>query len=154
MIGYATWLALGLPMLLVYLLAAAFIVLPNEWLGAGEDWQRVADNLWYSTDGVFGRPVEVVGRTVLVFIVFGAVLQTSGAGAVAAEAGLRGDRAVRGRTGARGDCRIGDVRHHVGGGGGQCRFHRRLHHSHHQARGLSGPVCRRGGGGGVEPAGR
>ncbi len=82
LIGYATWLALGLPMLLVYLLAAAFIVLPNQWLGAGEDWQRVADNLWYSTDGVFGRPVEVVGRTVLVFIVFGAVLQTSGAGAV------------------------------------------------------------------------
>ena len=45
-------------------------------------WKHAMENLWFSTDGVFGRPVEVVSRTVLVFIVFGAVLQQSGAGAV------------------------------------------------------------------------
>jgi TRAP-type uncharacterized transport system fused permease subunit len=50
--------------------------------GAGVGWKHVAENLWFSTDGVFGRPVEVVSRTVLVFIVFGAVLQQSGAGEV------------------------------------------------------------------------
>jgi TRAP-type uncharacterized transport system fused permease subunit len=50
--------------------------------GADVGWQHAVENLWFSTDGVFGRPVEVVSRTVLVFIVFGAVLQQSGAGEV------------------------------------------------------------------------
>ncbi|MEQ8348812.1 MAG: TRAP transporter fused permease subunit [Sneathiellaceae bacterium] len=77
LIGYVTWREFGLPMLLVMLAAAAWVL-----LGAGEGWARVAENLWYSTDGVYGRPVEVVGRIVLVFIVFGAVLQASGAGAI------------------------------------------------------------------------
>lgn len=51
-------------------------------VGGDEHWSRVAETLWYSTDGVYGRPVEVVGRIVWVFIVFGAVLQTSGAEAI------------------------------------------------------------------------
>jgi len=80
--GYLTWRHFGLPMLLVFLVAAYYVVAPVEFLGAGEDWLRVAENLWYSTDGAFGRPVEVVGRVILIFIVFGAVLQTSGAGEV------------------------------------------------------------------------
>lgn len=81
LIGYVTYLGFGLPMLLVYAALALFILLPSP-IGSGEDWSRVAENLWYSTDGVYGRPVEVVGRIVLVFIAFGAVLQASGAGAV------------------------------------------------------------------------
>ncbi|MDJ0627002.1 MAG: TRAP transporter fused permease subunit [Rhodobacter sp.] len=78
-IGYATWRGFGWPMLIVYLLLGAYILAP---FGADEAWTRVAENLYYSTDGVYGRPVEVVGRIVLVFIAFGAVLQASGAGAV------------------------------------------------------------------------
>ncbi len=77
LIGYVTWRSFGLPMLLVYAFLALYVVLI-----AGEDWGRVSENLWYSTDGVYGRPVEVVGRIVLVFIAFGAVLQASGAGAI------------------------------------------------------------------------
>jgi len=73
----ATWRGFGLPMLLVCLVATAYVLAP---FGADETWTRVAENLWYSTDGVFGRPVEVVGRVVLIFIVFGSVLQVSGAG--------------------------------------------------------------------------
>ncbi|SFQ07977.1 TRAP transporter permease [Tranquillimonas alkanivorans] len=78
-IGYVTWLGFGLPMLLVCLAFAGWVLAP---FGADEHWGRVAENLWYSTDGVYGRPVEVVGRIVLIFIVFGAVLQQSGAGNV------------------------------------------------------------------------
>ncbi len=81
-IGFATWQLFGTPMLAVFLLVALYVLMPSSWWGAGESWTRVAENLWYSSDGVYGRPVEVVGRTVLVFIVFGAVLQTSGAGQV------------------------------------------------------------------------
>ncbi len=77
LIGYVTWRSFGVAMLAVYLGMAIYVL----W-GADEHWSRVAENLWYSTDGVYGRPVEVVGRIVLVFIVFGAVLQTSGAGAI------------------------------------------------------------------------
>lgn len=80
--GYLTWRYFGIPMLAVYLIMMAYALLPNDLFGAGEDWTRVAENLWYSTDGAFGRPVEVVGRMVLVFILFGAILQTSGAGEV------------------------------------------------------------------------
>jgi TRAP transporter 4TM/12TM fusion protein len=79
LIGYATWRGFGAPMLVVYLLLAVYVLAP---FGADENWTRVAENLFYSTDGVYGRPVEVVGRIVLVFIAFGAVLQASGAGAV------------------------------------------------------------------------
>ncbi|WP_209428102.1 TRAP transporter fused permease subunit [Pararhodobacter sp. SW119] len=81
-IGYLVLRFFGPVMLLVYVAAAVFILLPGDWGGAGVSWTRVANNLWFSTDGVFGRPVEVVSRVVLIFIVFGAVLQASGAGDV------------------------------------------------------------------------
>ncbi len=81
-IGYVTYRFFGLPMLLVYAGMAVYVVAPASVGGGAEDWVRVAENLWFSTDGVFGRPVEVVSRIVLIFIVFGAILQTSGAGEI------------------------------------------------------------------------
>ena len=80
--GYLTYRHFGVAMLAVYVLAGLYVLAPAAWGGAGENWFRVAENLWFSSDGVFGRPVEVVSRIVLIFIVFGAVLQTSGAGDV------------------------------------------------------------------------
>lgn len=82
LIGYLTFRFFGLPMLLVMLVAAAYLLVPNSMGGAGIDWIRGAENLWFTTDGVFGRPVEVVSRVILIFIVFGAVLQRSGAGEI------------------------------------------------------------------------
>jgi len=80
--GYLTWRYFGIPMLAVFLIMTWYVIGPEWLLGVEEHWTRVAENLWYSTDGAFGRPVEVVGRVVLIFILFGAVLQTSGAGEV------------------------------------------------------------------------
>lgn len=82
LLTYLTYRFFGIPMLAVLVLAAGYLLLPPAWGGAGTGWRHAVDNLWFSTDGVFGRPVEVVSRTVLVFIVFGAVLQRSGAGEV------------------------------------------------------------------------
>ena len=82
LISYLTFRFFGVPMLLVICAAALFVLAPGWMGGADEAWTRVAENLWFSTDGVFGRPVEVVGRIVLIYIVLGAVLQASGAGAV------------------------------------------------------------------------
>lgn len=81
LISYITFLFYGFPMLAVVLVAAAYVLAPSG-IGGGEHWTRVAENLWYSTDGLFGRPVEVVGRIVLVYVILGAVLQTAGAGEV------------------------------------------------------------------------
>lgn len=79
LITYITWRYFGIPMVGVVLAAGLYVLLPA---GGNEDWTRVAENLWYSTDGVFGRPVEVVGRTVLIYVILGAVLQVAGAGEV------------------------------------------------------------------------
>ena len=82
LVAYLTYRFFGMPMLLV-ILAAGIYVLAPAWIGGGnEHWDRVAENLWYSTDGVFGRPVEVVGRIVLIYVVLGAVLQAAGAGEI------------------------------------------------------------------------
>jgi TRAP transporter 4TM/12TM fusion protein len=80
LIIYLTYRHFGKPMLAVVIVVALYLLLPEGIGGAGIEWSRSIENLWFSSDGVFGRPVEVVSRIVLIFIVFGAVLQQSGAG--------------------------------------------------------------------------
>jgi TRAP transporter 4TM/12TM fusion protein len=82
LIGYLTYRFFGIPMLAVVVVSAAYLLLPSILGAAGVGWRHSVENLWFSSDGVFGRPVEVVSRTVLVFIVFGAILQQSGAGEI------------------------------------------------------------------------
>ncbi|MEZ5653942.1 MAG: TRAP transporter fused permease subunit [Burkholderiaceae bacterium] len=82
LLGLLTWRRFGPPIAIVGLLCAIYVLAPEGLGGAGQHWTRVAENLWFTSDGVFGRPVEVVSRTVLIFIVFGSVLQVSGAGDV------------------------------------------------------------------------
>ena len=72
---------------LVYLFVKGFI---PEWvpvLGGGASHDTVAQNFtfitqafWVDTGGIFGAPLQVVSRNVLIFIVFGAVLLSAGAG--------------------------------------------------------------------------
>jgi TRAP transporter 4TM/12TM fusion protein len=81
-IAYVTWRFFGIPMVAVVAVAATYVLTPGSYGGGGEHWTRVAENLWYSTDGVFGRPVEVVGRIVLIYVILGSVLQVAGAGEV------------------------------------------------------------------------
>lgn len=81
-IGYVTLRYFGWPMVIVYVAMIIYAVLPYTFGGAQLDWTSVADRQWFTTDGVFGRPVQVVSTIVLIFIVFGAVLQASGAGEV------------------------------------------------------------------------
>jgi TRAP transporter 4TM/12TM fusion protein len=80
--GFLTWRFFGIPMVVVYACTIAFAVIPDSIGGAGVDWASLADRQWFTTDGVFGRPVQVVSTVVLIFIVFGAVLQSSGAGEI------------------------------------------------------------------------
>ncbi|QLG60490.1 TRAP transporter permease [Halorarum salinum] len=43
-------------------------------------WANVVRNLWFTSQGVFGIPVTVSVRFIFIFILFGAFLETSGAG--------------------------------------------------------------------------
>ena len=85
LVFYLTLRHFGLPIFLVLVVAAAYALLGHHLPGALNSpeitWASIAEKLWYSTDGVFGRPVAVVGQIVLVYILFGAVLEASGAGA-------------------------------------------------------------------------
>ncbi len=82
---YLTLRHFGMPLFLVCLLSLLILLFGNLVPGTLNipevAWFLISEKLWYSTDGVFGRPVAVVGQVVLVFILFGAVLETSGAGA-------------------------------------------------------------------------
>lgn len=82
LIGYVTFRLFGVPMLAVVAAALAYALLPGSMGGADLDWSSLSDRLWFTFDGVFGRPFQVVATTVLIFIVYGAVLKVSGAGQV------------------------------------------------------------------------
>ena len=72
---------------IVYIFIKGFL---PEWVpvfGGGASSDTVFQNLrfmtqafWVDTGGVFGAPLQVVSRNVLVFIVFGAILMSCGAG--------------------------------------------------------------------------
>ena len=90
----------GLPLFLVCLAALAYCLagehLPWILQHAGFSPEQTIRTIWYSFDGVFGRPVAVVTSFILVFVVFGVVLDGIGAGrsllriAFAATGRLRG----------------------------------------------------------------
>ena len=56
--------------------------LPWIFAHAGYDLETVMRTVWYSFDGVFGFIVITVISLIFIFIIFGAVLETTGAGAV------------------------------------------------------------------------
>ncbi len=76
----------GLPLIVVCLLAI-FYGLYGEYLPwifrhGGYSIEQVMQVVWYSFDGVFGGPISVVVTLILVFIVFGVILEGIGAGPV------------------------------------------------------------------------
>jgi len=84
---------IGLPLVLVVLLVASYAffgdVLPGMLGHAGISYSELLKTFWYSFDGVFGQPLAVVTSTILVFIIFGAVLESLGIGQVLLNLSLR-----------------------------------------------------------------
>lgn len=64
-------------LMLVYCLYGQY--LPGFLHHAGVDLNRTMETVWYGYQGVFGLPTGVVIRVVLVFVVFGVVLEGTGA---------------------------------------------------------------------------
>lgn len=82
----ATRRCFGLPLVVVCLLTLGYArfgdSLPWIFRHGGYSLQQVMQVVWYSFDGVFGGPLSVVVTLILVFIVFGAILEGIGAGPV------------------------------------------------------------------------
>lgn len=78
--------AFGMPLVVVCALAIFYVLygdsLPWIFRHGGYSLQQVMQVVWYSFDGVFGGPLSVVVTLILVFIVFGSVLEAVGAGPV------------------------------------------------------------------------
>ena len=151
---YLTYRHFGLPLFLVCLLSLVVLLFGNLIPGTLNipevKWFLISEKLWYSTDGVFGRPVAVVGQIVLVFILFGAILETSGAGATL----LKFAFAVTGplRGGPAHAAIIGSASFGTMNGAAVANVgdHRCLHHPDDQAHRLPVQIRRRGRGRGVD----
>ncbi|MDT0502517.1 MULTISPECIES: TRAP transporter fused permease subunit [unclassified Halomonas] len=92
--------AVGLPLVLVCLVAIVYALF-GEYAGgmlghAGVGVDSLMLTLWYSFDGVFGRPLAVVVGTIIVFIIFGTLLEALGAGDVLLKLAMRGLGWLRG----------------------------------------------------------
>ncbi len=77
---------IGLTLLIVCSLALAYALfgreLPGALAHAGMDLSQMLTTVWYSFDGVFGSTLGVVTSTILIFILFGALLDALGVGEV------------------------------------------------------------------------
>ena len=78
--------AFGWPLAIVCILCMIYALfgedLPWIFAHAGYDTEQVMRTVWYSFDGVFGFIVIIVISLIFIFIIFGAVLEATGAGAV------------------------------------------------------------------------
>lgn len=88
----------GLPMVIIALLALLYCFfgqnLPGFLSHSGISLERAMETIWYGYQGVFGTPTGVVLRVVLIFVVFGVVLEGTGA----SDTLIRVSVALTGRT--------------------------------------------------------
>ena len=54
--------------------------LPAPWTHKGYDLDRLVGHLYMTLEGIFGTAVDVSSSLIILFTIFGAVLQFSGAG--------------------------------------------------------------------------
>ena len=71
-----------LPAFSVGLLAYAHwgYILPGDWGHRGYDWDRLAGTMYISLEGIFGTALDVAATYIILFTIYGAVLEFSGAG--------------------------------------------------------------------------
>jgi len=101
----ATRRTVGTALLLVVVvfLVYAFVGpwLPEPWAHRGYDIVRVVGQLFITLEGIFGVPLEVAASFIVLFTIFGAVLNSSGAGSFFVELALavtRGRRTAPGQA--------------------------------------------------------
>lgn len=90
----------GAPLVFVCALALLYAsfgrYLPSFMAHSGIPLNELLVTSWYSFDGVFGRPMAVVTSTILIFILFGAVLEAMGVGDILLKLAFRLTRRLPG----------------------------------------------------------
>ena len=92
-----------LTLVVVAFVAYAFAgpLLPSPWTHRGYDVERLVGQLYMTLEGIFGTPIDVSATFIILFTIYGAVLQYSGAGEFFIDFSLAvtgGKRAAAGRT--------------------------------------------------------
>jgi TRAP transporter 4TM/12TM fusion protein len=82
----------------IMLFYAQFGDLPGIFGHRGFTFEEVVEVSWFSFSGVFGRPTDIVSSIVLVFIVFGAVLEATGATTILLKMATVATARIRGGT--------------------------------------------------------
>ncbi|HET9594173.1 MAG TPA: TRAP transporter fused permease subunit [Anaeromyxobacteraceae bacterium] len=75
--------------------------LPRPWTHRGYDVERLVGQLYMTLEGIFGTPIDVSATFIILFTIYGAVLQFTGAGEFFIDFSLAvtgGTRAAAGRT--------------------------------------------------------
>ena len=103
----ATWRTVGpvLPVVCAVFIAYAYLgnLIPNGWLigHRGYDYPRLTSQFVMGTEGVFGVPLDVAATYIILFTIYGAVLEFSGAGQFFLDisfSAFRRSRSAPGRT--------------------------------------------------------
>jgi TRAP transporter 4TM/12TM fusion protein len=55
-------------------------LLPGDWGHRGYDWDRIAGTMYISLEGIYGTALDVAATYIILFTIYGAVLEFSGAG--------------------------------------------------------------------------
>src|SRR4030043_181473 len=71
-----------MPAVVIAFLVYAFIgpELPNPWTHRGYDIDRVVGHMYMTLEGIFGVPIDVSSTFIILFTIYGAFLEFSGAG--------------------------------------------------------------------------
>jgi TRAP transporter 4TM/12TM fusion protein len=92
--GFGSVLAAVCALAIVYGMYGAR--LPWFFAHAGFSFEETMRAVWYSFDGVFGFPVGIIASIVVIFIVFGALLEGTGAGAILIKMSTAATARIRG----------------------------------------------------------
>jgi TRAP transporter 4TM/12TM fusion protein len=71
-----------MPLVCILFLAYAMVgpLLPAPWTHRGYDLERIVGHMYMTLEGIFGVPVDVSSTFIILFTIYGAVLEYSGAG--------------------------------------------------------------------------
>jgi TRAP transporter 4TM/12TM fusion protein len=71
-----------MPFICLLFLIYAYIgpVLPSPWTHRGYDLERIVGHMYMTLEGIFGTPIDVSSTFIILFTIYGAMLEYSGAG--------------------------------------------------------------------------
>ena len=71
-----------MPVVVIIFLVFAYVgpVLPSPWTHRGYDIERIVGHMYMTLEGIFGVPIDVSSTFIILFTIYGAFLDVSGAG--------------------------------------------------------------------------